>query len=171
MPLLWAFDESGLSVIPIEYEALALEGPVAQRLPTTPGHPTLILQRVATAPQTWVLISDGRRDVRLNGAPVSLGLAVLSDRDEIRVPGQLHLFFSTEQPARVEPCAATHASGLCPRCKQSIAEGSPAVRCPGCGLWHHASDDLPCWTYAPTCAACAQLTKLDAGYRWTPEDL
>lgn len=127
------------------------------------------VRRVVGQPDTWALLTASRA-FRLNGVPVSLGLAVLEDRDEIRLPG-VHVWFSTETQAHVEPFPQSATRGFCPRCKQAIEAGSPAVRCPSCGLWHHASDDLPCWTYAPTCAACAQDTDLDAGFRWTPEDL
>jgi hypothetical protein len=127
------------------------------------------LRRVANPPDTWALITSSPA-LRLNGAQVPLGLAILEDRDEIRLPA-VHAWFSTETQAQVEPFPPSATRGFCPRCKQAIDPGSSAVRCPGCGLWHHASDDLPCWTYAPTCAACAHTTDLDAGFRWTPEDL
>jgi hypothetical protein len=129
----------------------------------------VLLRRVNDPPNTWVLLTASPA-LRLNGVPVPLGLAVLDDRDEIRLP-ELTAWFSTETQAHVEPFPESPARGFCPRCKQAIVAGSAAVRCPGCGLWHHASDDLPCWTYAATCSACAQETALDAGFRWTPEDL
>ena len=50
-----------------------------------------------------------------------------------------------------------------------------AVRCPNqrCGAWHHqdAAQSLDCWTYGPTCNLCGRSTQLDAGFRWTPEEL
>jgi hypothetical protein len=132
---------------------------------------SVCLRRVATTPESWVLLCPAESGARVNGESVPLGLVVLSDRDELRLPGRPPRFFSTETLARVEPFPETLRGGYCPRCKQTIDCGSAAVRCPSCGLWHHASGDLPCWTYAPTCAACAQDTDPDAGFRWTPGEL
>lgn len=137
--------------------------------PVVAAQAQVLLRCLAAPPNTWALLTDHPR-VRVNGAAVPLGLTVLEDRDELRLPG-LAAWFSTETQAHVEPFPESTTRGFCPRCKQAIPPGSPAVRCPSCGLWHHASDDLPCWTYAPTCSACAQETALDAGFRWTPEDL
>lgn len=128
-----------------------------------------LLRRLADPPNTWAVAASSPA-LRLNGAPVPLGLAVLEDRDELRWPTGT-AWFSTETQAHVEPFSESTARGFCPRCRQAIAVATPSVRCPGCGLWHHASEDLPCWTYSPTCAACAQDTALDAWFRWTPEDL
>ena len=58
------------------------------------------LHRTADPPNAWAILSAEPR-LRLNGLPVPLGLAVLEDRDEIRVPG-LTTWFSTEMRARVE---------------------------------------------------------------------
>ena len=158
MAHLWNIeDEGGWVAAPID-EAFALVEKV-------------ILTRLANPPETWALLCPPQSDVRLNGLPVPLGLAVLADRDELRIPGESARFFSTETLARVEACPDTAAHSFCPRCKQAIESGSAAVRCPGCGLWHHSSDDLPCWSYAPTCAGCSQETALNAGFRWTPEEL
>ena len=73
--------------------------------------------------------------------------------------------------AAVEPLPESAGEVFCARCKKRIPAGAPAVKCPQCGAWHHSSDDLPCWTYAETCAFCDQPTALDADYRFTPEDL
>ena len=126
---------------------------------------------VAGPPDAWVLLCEADSRVHINGEPVSAGVVVLADRDELRIPGQSPRYFSTETTARVEPFPESPLGGCCPRCRQTIECGTPAVRCPSCGLWHHASGDLPCWTYAPACAACAQDTSPDAGFRWTPEEL
>ena len=132
--------------------------------------PRVVLRRLqGVHPAAWALLTDAAT-VRLNGLPVPLGLAVLDDRDEIRVADR-GTWFSTEVLPAVEPFPASTIRGYCPRCKQAIEAAALAVKCPACGLWHHASEDLPCWTYAPACAACPQPTALDAGFRWTPEDL
>jgi hypothetical protein len=127
------------------------------------------LQRTPDASTPWALLSGDPR-LRLNGMPVPAGLAMLEDRDEIRLPGR-SMWFSTELRAQVQAFPASATRGYCPRCKQAIDAGTAAVCCPQCALWHHASEELPCWTYASTCAACSQDTSLEAGFRWTPEDL
>jgi hypothetical protein len=119
--------------------------------------------------QRWHLVAIGR--VFVNGVPVLGGLRVLSDRDEIRVAGVETWFFSTEELARVEPMPVAGKPIVCPRCRQRIDTDILAVKCPACSLWHHQSDDLPCWTYAPTCALCPQPTQLDSGFQWTPVGL
>ena len=133
---------------------------------------SLALRRVEAHPvSTWALLAAPGTHVLVNGTPVNLGIIALADRDEIRFANGAPTFFSTEVLAETEPFPASGARGFCPRCKQQIEAATPAVRCPSCGLWHHASDELPCWTYAPQCSACPQATALEAGFRWTPEDL
>jgi hypothetical protein len=174
MAHLWLPDDANAwRAMPLTAEAFALAGASVEPLiasSATAGAGAVLLRRVATSPDTWAILGDARHRLRVNGAPVLLGVAVLADRDEIRLP-TLAAWFSTETRACVEPFPSAGARGFCPRCKQAIEAGTAAVRCPSCSLWHHASDDLPCWTYAPTCAACPQETALDAGFRWTPEDL
>jgi hypothetical protein len=131
---------------------------------------SLMVRRVGKRSDEWALVSSAHQDARVNGIRVMVGLTILSDRDEIRPAGGPTWFFSTETQARVEPFPGSEARGLCPRCQLPIAQGTPAVRCPGCGLWYHQSDEFPCWTYAPQCTACPQPTELDAGFRWTPPE-
>jgi hypothetical protein len=71
----------------------------------------------------------------------------------------------------VSPMPETPRGMMCPRCRQRIEKETLAVRCPQCGLWHHQSEELPCWTYSSTCAMCPQPSALDAGYQWTPTEL
>jgi hypothetical protein len=131
-----------------------------------------VLRRIGADPHaSWTLLVPAGAAVRVNGSPVPLGIVSLADRDEIRVMPGSPLFFSTETLAAVVPYPEDGPLGFCPRCQQPIAAGTPAVSCPGCGLWHHASEGLPCWTYGEQCAACQQLTALDAGFRWTPEEV
>ncbi len=120
--------------------------------------------------EVWVLLLREGTDLRVNGMPVLGGLRVLRDRDEIAVGGS-RLYFSTERLARVDPFPGIEERVVaCPRCKQPIQPHTPSVRCPGCGLWHHQTEDLPCWTYSAVCSMCNQKTDLDAGFSWTPED-
>jgi hypothetical protein len=132
---------------------------------------SLLVRRVEGGADEWALISAAHHNTCVNGVRVMTGLTILADRDEIRPAGGPTWFFSTEIQARVEPFPGSEARGFCPRCKLPIAEGTPAVHCPGCGLWYHQSDEFPCWTYAPQCTACPQPTEPGAGWRWTPEDL
>jgi hypothetical protein len=150
---------------------------LAERPPVpleTPSHPTrgprLIPSR---GPEgvTWAVMTKNPDAVLVGGRPLALGVAVLRDRDEIRVEGAGVLFFSTEVLARVEPMPRHDRELRCGRCKLEIATGSSAVCCPGCGVWHHQRDDRLCWTYGDRCSACDRDTQLDAGFRWSPEDL
>jgi hypothetical protein len=132
----------------------------------------LLLRCRDAAGETWLIMDARPPRVHLNGSSLTTGIHVLHDRDEIcGIPGVGRMFFSTEVLARVEPYPGAERPASCPRCKQPITAGTPAVRCPGCGVWYHQSEDFPCWTYSETCALCPQLTALDAGYRWTPESL
>lgn len=174
MAHLWVFDTANEWVARLlSGDAMSLAdvtGPcVLSAQPAAEAAAQVLLHRAVDPPDTWAILTTEPR-LRVNGLPVPLGLAVLEDRDEIRVPG-MTAWFSTEARARVEPFPDATTRGCCPRCKQGIDPATPAVRCPLCGLWHHASDELPCWTYAATCATCSQDTALDAGFRWTPEDL
>jgi hypothetical protein len=137
-----------------------------------PASPVVVLRRTVGEPDTsWSLLIPAAVPVLVNGAPSPLGLVVLADRDEIRVPGLPPVFFSTETLAAIVPFPAGAPRGFCPRCKQPIELGASAVSCPDCGLWYHQSDTLPCWTYGDRCAACARPTPLDTGFSWTPEEV
>jgi len=174
MAHLWIFDTGNAWVAhPLSGDAVALDGVTASgstsSRPAAEPEARVTLRRLADPPNSWaVLTSDPA--LRLNGLPVPLGVAVLDDRDEIRAPG-ITAWFSTEQRALVEAFPDAAHAGSCPRCKQAITTATAAVRCPGCGLWHHESVEMPCWSYADTCASCAQRTALDAGFEWTPEGL
>ncbi len=115
----------------------------------------------------WVLLAGP--DTRMNGTPLVTGIRVLRDRDELVVGGD-RMFFSTESLATIAPFDGPVAVS-CPRCRLEVVPGTPAVVCPGCRVVHHQSDELPCFTYDPRCAACDHATALDAGFRWTPEAL
>lgn len=130
----------------------------------------------------WVVLCGADAQVRLNGTPLLLGLAMLRDRDEIVLPSvgvdgraaERRFYFSTEELAKVV-AAPAGLTQQCPRCKLSIAPGDLAVRCPSCGAWHHQSESdpcFPCWSYTDRCAACHQHeTSLDGQLHWTPAEL
>jgi hypothetical protein len=118
----------------------------------------------------WTLVAARSVPVHVGGRPLSLGLRVLADRDEIRVEGAGTVFFSTEVLPRVEPFPIRDRQLFCGRCKDPLVPEKPAVRCPDCGVWHHQCERRGCWTYAEKCAMCDRATALDQGFRWTPED-
>jgi hypothetical protein len=122
--------------------------------------------------ETWVLLNPQSIPTLVNGEPVLTGIRVLRNKDEIRIAGTgRRFYYSTERLARVERFAGSEPAVFCPRCKREISEGSEAVRCPQCQIWHHQSEELDCWTYSSSCSLCDQSTGLDTGYRWTPEAL
>jgi hypothetical protein len=105
----------------------------------------------------------------VNSRTLPAGLCVLANRDEIRIGDEVQ-FFSTETQAEVVPFPGSVRAVYCARCRQQIEVSLPAVCCPNCGIWHHQSAELPCWTYAEKCAFCGQPTTLDSGFTWTPEE-
>ena len=179
MAHLWMLgDADDWTVLPLDGAAFALGDARPRRVPDLLSlarhESSLALRRVDDpAGALWALMAGPGARVLVNGAPAALGLVVLADRDEVRTTRGATLFFSTETRASIEPFPDSGPRGSCPRCHQAIASGDAAVRCPSCGLWHHATADLPCWTYDPRCAnpLCAQDTALDAGFRWTPDEL
>lgn len=118
----------------------------------------------------WLLLAPTSASVRVNGHSV-LGLRRLRHQDEIRFSGQPPIYFSTERLAVVQPFPGAERPVHCVRCRQEIVRASPAVQCPGCGLWHHAdaAAQRPCWSYAPTCASCSTATTQN-GFAWIPEE-
>jgi hypothetical protein len=135
------------------------------------GHDTLaaVVSAPAGGAARWVLLVAGDTEIRVGGFPTVAGVRVLQDRDEIGVHPSGTLFYSAETLARVEEFAAGERAIFCPRCRQPVESGQLAVRCPHCGIWHHQTAGLPCWTYSPTCGVCPQATALDRGYEWVPE--
>ena len=134
------------------------------------------LHRVsADGAESWVLLEAGVA-ARVNGDTVIGGIRTLHDRDELSLLGAGgRIWFSAEQRPRI-----TWIEGggelRCPRCRGGF-EGPLAcvVVCPGCGLTHHQSEELPCWTgFMPqdsysTCAMCSCETDLEARLKWLPQ--
>ena len=177
MPHLWIKDETDRwCVMPLDGEVFTLSEDPPRRLRTEPGadeavSTALLVQQASTNQSRWLLISRQGHAVCVNGDSTTLGVRVLTDRDEINVEGVGEFFFSTESLARIEVFTGSAQEIYCPRCRQVLDEGVPAVRCPQCGVWYHETEELNCWRYAETCALCPQPTDLDAGFRWTPEEL
>jgi hypothetical protein len=173
MAHLWVKDESAQwAVLPFDEDAYSLATVPPQPLREGSGNdqiaPGAVLMRAEGAPG-WVLIAAAPCDVRVNGEPLVLGIRALKDRDEIRIKGAGAFYFSTESLARVEPFLGSDKGIFCPRCKQQVEEGAAAVKCPGCAVWYHQTENLPCWAYSEVCALCPQPTALDSGYQWTPD--
>jgi hypothetical protein len=118
----------------------------------------------------WLLLADSKA-VMVNGVPLVTGVRVLVDQDEISLGPAWSFFFSSEELAIVVEFPGSEKPVFCPRCKLEVASGTKAVKCPGCGVWHHQSDDLPCWAYSRRCTLCDQSTELNGRYRWSPDEL
>lgn len=131
----------------------------------------LVLRTESDSQDEWSILSGQECRITINGIPLFLGIRILNDRDDIRWDRNSFAFYSSEEPAAVVSLKEGDQKLFCPRCKQEIAPGTPAVRCPGCGIWHHQSEHLPCYTYAENCATCTRKTALDNGYNWTPEEM
>ena len=171
MAQLWIRDAGGWAVAPLDGTRLAMAGlPGAAPIRGAAGR-AMLLRPGADDRGDWHLLAAPASGIAVNGLPLSAGLRVLADRDELQVPGSGTLYFSTERLARIEPLPALSHEVPCPRCRQPIATGTPAVRCPGCEVWHHGVNEPSCWSYAPTCALCEHSTAADAGFTWTPEGL
>ena len=174
MAHLWTQDAGG-------WGATRLGGPQFDLASATAGQPAEagraprpdiaahLVHADAAGAKHWVMIASPGSPARLNGHPLPAGLCVLADRDEIRI-GQEVRYFSSETLATAELFPATERTVFCGRCRQHIEAGSPAVCCPGCGVWYNQSGDLPCWTYSAKCTFCGHPTALDAGFAWTPEE-
>ena len=121
--------------------------------------------------ENWVVVAGHGSGITINGVPLLIGIHVLRNRDEIRWSREGFGFFSSEELASVVDMPAGDRTMVCPRCKQEILPGTPALRCPRCGIWHHQSEQLPCYTYAENCATCTRKTSLDGGYDWIPEEM
>jgi hypothetical protein len=136
----------------------------------------VVVRRYRAESDTWVVVAPSTAAVRVNGWPLHLGLRVLRDRDEVCLGDTEPCFFSTERLARVEAMGEPASPVVCPRCQQPIAGGSPAVCCPGCGVFHHQSEELPCWygykdePFA-SCAVCDRTAAPGATFQWTPDGL
>ena len=176
MAHLWIREPAtGWSVLPLGEEDYALDVVPPNALSARPWSQTVPAASLLIPPvageATWFLFATGRGGVFVNGLPVPLGMRALADRDEIRLAGAEPAFFSTETLAAVAAYPGAERPVDCPRCLLPIEPGTPAVRCPRCGVWHHENAERNCWTYARTCRLCPQPTALDAGYGWSPEDL
>lgn len=107
---------------------------------------------------TEVLLLRSGVPARINGQPVVGQLAVLRDRSLLSIASQ-HYFYSSESPAVVEIFQPGESRILCPRCNGEVTEGE-VVRCPGCRMYFHQSQERACFTYGETCSVCNTPTVL-----------
>ncbi|MBN1421524.1 MAG: hypothetical protein JXP34_22315 [Planctomycetes bacterium] len=166
----------GWKVVPLDHDthAIPCEGagrPPVEEMSHGDNGAVIVRHRSSTGDgEVWILLAPRGSAIRINGVPDGMGMHILRDRDEILAPGAGRLFFSTERRPEIVPYPETEGPRFCARCRQAIAAGTPAVRC-ACGLWHHESAGLPCWTYAERCSGCPAPTSLDGRFRWSPEEL
>lgn len=191
MSFLWTRDEQGdWAAVPLSDRPLPLHSVLPPGIPPSThisedaphGAPEAVFppaasaERVAVVPaaiglsRQYALLWGARAPVRVNGLPLTTGIRVLEDRDEIRIGERGPMFYTKETFARVETFEGSAKPTECVRCTLPIEAGARIVRCPHCCVAYHQDDDLNCWTAAPACAACGGRTDTEAGFRWTPED-
>jgi hypothetical protein len=177
MAHLWTQDDSGWIVRTLSrksYDLIALAAaratPPAGLHGETCGETAKLVRTDYAGSEVWALMSAPGAGVRVRCEELLSGLRVLCDRDEIRTRDGKQYFFSTEALAAVAPFENSEREVFCGRCRQRIEAGAPAVRCPGCGIYYDQSAELPCWTYADSCAICGRSTALNLGFAWSPED-
>lgn len=180
MSVLWTPDNNG-TWIPamLEEDAYALSaGGVCSLTGRDAGREEIeaqtILVRMATeSDEKFVLLCPVGFAVRVNGSSMPLGLRVLRDHDLVEITGSptqtFRAVFSNERKAKVVAFAEAHSPN-CPRCIQPIAHNDPAAQCVNCQAWFHASQQLPCFDYAP-CSLCGCRMTLGGDFLWTPNGL
>ena len=177
MSVLWVKDKDGAWIdhaLDTNIFAFAPDGPAPT--PAAWGcdsAPMLMRSGNAHGFDRWLLLCTQDSRTRVNGARVRIGARVLADRDTISLGDGSVVFFSSEQLARVLPFPGKDDGTSCIRCKLPLEPGTPAVRCPapGCGFWHHQSEEKSCWTYTTACASCGHPSAFDAGFQWSPSEL
>ena len=136
---------------------------------------SVLLMCVHAGKGQWIAIRKGAQArLSVNSMPVLNDIRLLNDRDMLQLSGGLCCFFSTERPAEVVPFPGLEGGkAYCARCRQPIEPGTQAVMCPNpeCGVWHHETEGLPCWTHASHCSLCSQTTVMDGSLQWTPEEI
>lgn len=122
------------------------------------------------------------QSARVNGEPLTAGIRILRDRDEILCADGSRLWFSAESVAEVSlfDDGRDHADDggstspvLCPRCRGAIEHGDEVVACPSCGLFYHWLESRRCYNFHRECVGCegATVDVGDPAFAWTPCDL
>lgn len=156
-----------------QWAATALAGDAFDLPGANPSLPSgVVLRRAGLDDAGWVLLAPPTGSARVNSELAVLGVRALRDRDEIQLPGQPPVFFSTEKLVAVEPYSGP-VGGTCPRCTKPMAAASPAVRCASCGTWYHQNGRKDCFTYGenPICVSCTNDAVVSDGLTWVPEEL
>ena len=183
MSVLWTQDDENRKWTPTALEADAyalladgvcsLTGRDAGREETEAQ--TILVRMASESDEKFVLLCPVGFAIRVNGSSLPLGVRVLRDHDLVEITGRptqtFRAVFSNERKAKVVAFAEAHSPN-CPRCKQPIDRHDPAAQCvnPNCGAWFHASEQLPCFDYAP-CSLCGWPTTLGGDFLWTPNGL
>jgi len=164
----WEWTAHPLAGDEFSLEAFLNEAP--GRAPALGGAPSDIqlLKTETDNQENWAVVAGYESGLSINGIPLPLGIRILRDRDEIRWSPDGFGFFSSEELAAVVDFPHCDRKIFCPRCKQEIVPGTPAVRCPSCRIWHHQSEELPCYSYADSCATCTRKTCINGEYEWVP---
>jgi hypothetical protein len=167
MPNLWIPEQNEWTPRALSGDACQLPGP-----PPTPSGAVLRRAGTGTPDSGWHLLAPPTLAVCVNGEPLALGIRALRHRDEIRVRGATPVFFSTEQLVAVEPFSGSPA-GKCQRCSQTIAPGSPAIRCGSCNTWYHQTEARHCFSYGqnPICVVCGADATVSTEFNWVPEEI
>lgn len=155
-----------------EWTAHGLADGVLPLPATMPSLPSGVVLRSAGPDADWYLLAMPPTTVRVNGQAPALGIRVLRDKDEIRVPGAPPMFFSSEKLVSVEPFTG-EPGATCIRCTKVIEPQSPAVRCGSCQRWYHQNPERNCFTYGDgaICVECGAAAVVNDAFRWTPEEL
>lgn len=179
MAHLWILTGGEWQVMPLVNGVWSFDGATLQpRCSPEPEHPdgAAVIASFDLRGQTRHLVCVPPRDgyISVNGTRPPGGAHVLRDRDELLLGESVRAYYSTERRAALASFPGFEdRQSICPRCKDPIEPGTPAVQCPGsdCGLWYHQTSDRPCWTYDDVCTPCGQPTPFDAEFRWTPAGL
>ena len=161
MPQLWSRGHDGWLPTSIDDAST----PPFKVAPTTSA---LIIRSNGGNGAHWLLMAAP--NVLLNGTPLTTGVRMLRDRDEIVVDGAPPQYFSTEQLATIEPFSGATRPFVCARCQQPITVNQLVVRCPRphCSAVHHQMPERLCWSRTEACAECEGPTQLSSDYGWTP---
>jgi hypothetical protein len=179
MPFLWLRDHDSVwSALPLPGHPIEIGGHSPKKrsmeeLVNTQIKGALLIPVGDDQPvKTWALLWGRDCNVRINGLQsFPVGIRMLADRDEIKVDRGEVVYFTTETLPVIETFEGSDHDIFCPRDKKKIEPGSLVVRCVECGLIYHYSTDKTrnCFEYSEMCL-CGHPTRLDAGFRWVPDD-
>jgi hypothetical protein len=179
MAHLWIMDAEKLwSIAPLEHDLYSIgigcDGCAELAIGKKDDLALIARHRTGPGKTSWILMVAPEQRICANGVPLLAGIRVLQDRDHIQLFDRgvaVGFYYSSELIPRVDAFPGMDQTVFCPRCKRVIEPGAPAVKCPGCSVWHHQSEEYPCWTYTEVCAMCPQPTDLEAGFEFNPEDI